>query len=272
MAPLAGAFGGLLASGILHLPGIGNIPDGSWRLIFVIEGIITVGIGLVALIFLTDRPETAKWLSQAEKDLVIARVKSERVAVTHALDKPDAKKLWSGLANPVTAITGLIFLFGTVTVQYVLHSSYWLNFPHHSESPGYYVGSAQPGKLHSTSYEYKTDMFCVTRGLVFFAPTIVRSIYPEATVTQQQLYTVPPYTVGAICLLAVCLTSWKTDKRRKYYINIELSLYSHSSDRKTIVCPSREPKLHYSGLVENIVRLTFWCDQTYTYFCVLLPS
>lgn len=172
MAPLAGAFGGLLAFGILEVRGMGSIPDGSWRLIFVIEGLITVGIGVLSLFLLTDRPETARWLSQEEKNLAIARVKSERVAVTHVLDKPDAKKLWSGLANPVTTITGLIFLLETVTVQ----------------------------------------------GLAFFAPTIIRSIYPHASVAQQQLFTAPPYAVGAVCLLAVCFLSWKTDKRHIYII------------------------------------------------------
>ncbi|KAK9777305.1 hypothetical protein SCAR479_06034 [Seiridium cardinale] len=93
MAPLAGAFGGLLASGILNVRGFGGIPDGSWRLIFVIEGLITVSIDFVSLFLLTDRPETARWLSTDEKNLAVARGKSERVAVTQSLDKPDSKKL-----------------------------------------------------------------------------------------------------------------------------------------------------------------------------------
>ncbi|KAM0816538.1 hypothetical protein AB5N19_02340 [Seiridium cardinale] len=93
MAPLAGAFGGLLASGILNVRGFGGIPDGSWRLIFVIKGLITVSIDFVSLFLLTDRPETARWLSTDEKNLAVARGKSERVAVTQSLDKPDSKKL-----------------------------------------------------------------------------------------------------------------------------------------------------------------------------------
>jgi sugar phosphate permease len=82
MAPLSGAFGGLLASAILSSRGFGGIPDGSWRLIFVIEGIVTVFVGLVGLFLLTDRPETARWLTQEEKDLAVARLKSERIVVT----------------------------------------------------------------------------------------------------------------------------------------------------------------------------------------------
>ncbi|KAI1865207.1 hypothetical protein JX265_008254 [Neoarthrinium moseri] len=172
MAPLAGAFGGLLASGILNVKGFGGFADGSWRMIFIIEGVLTVFVAILSFLFLTDRPETARWLSNEEKDLAIARVKSERVAVTSVLDRPDWRKLWKGLANPVTIVTGLCFLLETVTVQ----------------------------------------------GLSFFAPTIVRSIYPRASVTSQQLYTVPPYVVGAVCLLVMSLFSWKTDRRCIYIV------------------------------------------------------
>lgn len=91
MAPLAGAFGGLLASGILKLSHFGGLH--TWRMIFAIEGIITCGISLIAFITLTDRPATARWLSQEEKDLAIARVKAERVATTEVLDKLDKRKL-----------------------------------------------------------------------------------------------------------------------------------------------------------------------------------
>lgn len=45
MAPLADAFGGLLASGILKLDSVGSLS--SWRMIFAIEGIITICIGIL---------------------------------------------------------------------------------------------------------------------------------------------------------------------------------------------------------------------------------
>ena len=85
MTPLAGAIGGLFASGILTLDNFAGITR--WRMIFAIEGIITIGIGLTALIFLTDRPETARWLSEAEKRLAIDRVNSERLGQNQLVDK-----------------------------------------------------------------------------------------------------------------------------------------------------------------------------------------
>jgi len=115
MAPLAGAFGGLLASGILKLSHFGGLHK--WRMIFAIEGIITIGLSLIAFFTMTDRPETARWLTQEEKDLAIARVKSERVATTEVLDKMDRIKTLRGIFNPVTLTTSFIFLLDNITVQ-----------------------------------------------------------------------------------------------------------------------------------------------------------
>lgn len=165
MAPLAGAFGGLLASGILTLKHFGSLHQ--WRMIFAIEGIITIGISIIAFFTLTDRPETARWLTQEEKDLAIARVKSERVGQTAVLDGIDTKKTLRGIFSPVTVATSFIFLLNNVTVQ----------------------------------------------GLAFFAPTIVRTIYPKATVVSQQLHTVPPYVVGAFFTVLFPYLSSKIDKR-----------------------------------------------------------
>ena len=115
MAPLAGAFGGLLASAILTLDHFGGLKQ--WRMIFAIEGIITCGLAIIAFFTLTDRPETARWLTLEEKNLAIARVKSERVGTTEVLEKLDGTKVKRGILNPVTITTAFIFLLNNVTVQ-----------------------------------------------------------------------------------------------------------------------------------------------------------
>lgn len=115
MAPLAGAFGGLLASAILSLDHFGGLHQ--WRMIFAIEGIITCGLSIIAFFTMTDRPETARWLSQEEKDLAIARVKSERIGTTEVLDKIDTVKIFRGIFSPVTLATSFIFLLDNITVQ-----------------------------------------------------------------------------------------------------------------------------------------------------------
>jgi sugar phosphate permease len=165
MAPLAGAFGGLLASAILTLDSFGSTKR--WEMIFAIEGVITICLALIAFFTLTDRPETAKWLNDEQKQLAIARIKSERIATTEVLDRLDRAKLLRGVLNPVTLMTSWIFLLECITVQ----------------------------------------------GLAFFAPTIIRTIYPTYPVVRQQLMTVPPYIVGAVFVISSALLAWKKDRR-----------------------------------------------------------
>jgi Na+/melibiose symporter-like transporter len=86
-------------------------------MIFAIEGIITICLSLVAFFTLTDRPATAKWLTEEEKALAIARVKSERVGTTEVLDKIDNAKILKGIFSPVTLGTSMIFLLNNITVQ-----------------------------------------------------------------------------------------------------------------------------------------------------------
>ncbi|CEO59585.1 Putative Permease of the major facilitator superfamily [Penicillium brasilianum] len=172
MAPLAGAFGGLLASAILRLDSFGGLK--TWRMIFAIEGIITIGLGLLAFATLTDRPETARWLTQEEKRLAISRVRSEYeyAGARAVLDKLNMKKITRGIFNPVVQAISWIMLLACVTVQ----------------------------------------------GLAFFAPTIVRTIYPEKSTVEQQLQTVPPYIVGAVSTILIPYLTGRLDRRLILFI------------------------------------------------------
>ncbi|KEY74974.1 hypothetical protein S7711_01321 [Stachybotrys chartarum IBT 7711] len=114
-APVAGAFGGLLASAILRLDSVGSLRE--WRMIFVIEGIVTVAIGIIGLFTLADRPESARWLTAEQKELAEKRVLSERVGQTQVLDKLDKRKFVGGMWNPVVIPTAVIFLFANITVH-----------------------------------------------------------------------------------------------------------------------------------------------------------
>ncbi|CAM1510596.1 Fc.00g009310.m01.CDS01 [Cosmosporella sp. VM-42] len=115
MSPLAGAFGGLFASAILKADHFGMLKD--WRMIFAIEGIITVAISLYSFFSLTDRPESARWLTPDEKELCVARVMAERTGQTQAIDGIDWKKLLRGMSCPVTMHIAVLFLFNNITVQ-----------------------------------------------------------------------------------------------------------------------------------------------------------
>ncbi|KAF8439207.1 major facilitator superfamily domain-containing protein [Terfezia claveryi] len=78
-ATLAGAFGGLLARGISEMDGIGGRPGWAW--IFILEGLATVCVAFAAYWVINDYPETAKFLTQEEKDEVHRRLKLDRTSL-----------------------------------------------------------------------------------------------------------------------------------------------------------------------------------------------
>lgn len=72
---LAGAFGSLIASGIAKMQGVQGYAG--WRWIFILEGIVTVVIGLCAFFITPNFIEDAKWLSTEEKSYLLERIESD---------------------------------------------------------------------------------------------------------------------------------------------------------------------------------------------------
>lgn len=69
---VAGAFGGLIATGVGFLSGKANLYG--WQWLFILEGIPAVIIGVLIWFFLPDYPETAKFLTQEERDFCNVRM------------------------------------------------------------------------------------------------------------------------------------------------------------------------------------------------------
>ncbi|KAN0087462.1 Major facilitator superfamily domain containing protein [Tylopilus felleus] len=74
-ATVAGAFGGILAYGIEKMEGIGGLHG--WQWIFCLEGITTVLVALACPFFMYDYPETASFLTEAERSYVIELMKTD---------------------------------------------------------------------------------------------------------------------------------------------------------------------------------------------------
>ena len=84
---------------------------------FIVEGAPTILIGVATLFVLTDRPEQARFLSQAEKDWLSATLRAERRAkdavrtftVLQALFNPKVLLLSLNYLGIVTASLGMLF-------------------------------------------------------------------------------------------------------------------------------------------------------------------
>ncbi|KAI9677045.1 MAG: hypothetical protein M1817_006884 [Caeruleum heppii] len=91
---LGGAFGGLLAYAIAKMRGIGGY--NGWRWIFIIEGILTVVTSIFAKWLVVDWPETAKFLTDEDRALLVRRLTEDSgIAKMNRLDKKSAKRIFS---------------------------------------------------------------------------------------------------------------------------------------------------------------------------------
>ena len=74
---VSGMVGGPTSGMIMqHLDGFLGFRN--WQWLFLIEGLLPVVMGIAAFFVLNDRPRDAKWLSEREKDLLIANLSVER--------------------------------------------------------------------------------------------------------------------------------------------------------------------------------------------------
>ncbi len=116
-ASIAGAFGGLLATGLSRIPawGVEGARVHTWRNIFFFEGLITMLIGLVAPVWMPTSPETAYFLTERERRIATERLAREHKAV------PDEHVTLKHVSRAVLSIhnytCALGFFLLNITVQ-----------------------------------------------------------------------------------------------------------------------------------------------------------
>jgi ACS family tartrate transporter-like MFS transporter len=108
--PIAVAAGAPLSTALLGLDGLWGLRG--WQIMYIAEGVPTVLIGLVTLLVLTDKPAQAKFLTDAEKAWLTAKLASERAA------KEAVRKFsfLEGLYNPKILLLSLNY-FGIVVAS-----------------------------------------------------------------------------------------------------------------------------------------------------------
>jgi MFS transporter, ACS family, tartrate transporter len=74
--PASSLIGGPISGLILEMDGIWGLRG--WQWLFIIEGLPAIVVGLVVLVVLADRPETAQWLSPQERTALIGILSEER--------------------------------------------------------------------------------------------------------------------------------------------------------------------------------------------------
>ncbi|KAM0277374.1 hypothetical protein ACHAO9_012576 [Fusarium lateritium] len=141
-ASLAGSFSGLLAFGIQHMEGVAGL--GGCRWIFILEGILTVCVGVAIPWVLPDSPATASFLSEQEKVFVAERLRLDvRVSMDHDGEDEESDNFeWRYLKDALTdwkIYLGVIIYWGNSI------STYGFNFsaPTIIKELGYSAAQAQ---------------------------------------------------------------------------------------------------------------------------------
>ncbi|KAH7040206.1 putative MFS transporter [Microdochium trichocladiopsis] len=119
---LANAFGGLIGAGVLgNLEGAHGIAG--WRWLFIIEGVITVGLALVAVLVLPDYPSTTRWLSTDEQAYAQWRLRED----TGEEDTADAISIKEGVLLALR--DPRLYLFTLLQHTSLLSQSFQYFFP-----------------------------------------------------------------------------------------------------------------------------------------------
>jgi ACS family tartrate transporter-like MFS transporter len=112
-APLSTALGSPISGALLEIHGLFGLA--SWQTMFLLEALPAVLFGVVVLFVLTDRPEKAAWLTEAERNWLVATMDAEAAATTGGA----RHSLWRGLADIRVLVLSLVY-FGTSAGLYTL--------------------------------------------------------------------------------------------------------------------------------------------------------
>ncbi|KAJ4328721.1 hypothetical protein N0V84_000720 [Fusarium piperis] len=113
LVTLLGNFSAVI-SGVLSFAFDGVYARGlsGWKWLILTEGIFTIILGIIVYLVLPDFPNTARWMSQAEKDFIQARLP---INAPRAAEKDfDWKEFWQTLKDPKLWLFLLCWAFYTI--------------------------------------------------------------------------------------------------------------------------------------------------------------
>jgi len=149
--PISTAVGSTV-SGLIIAGGDGLFGLSGWRVMFLVEGIPAILLGLVTLRFLSDRPDQARWLPDDERDWLRARLDAEAAEVQAAGHWP----LRRALTHPRMLALAFVY-FG---ISYGLYA----------------LGFFLPTIVAGFEQQFGTRLDITGRGLVTAVPYVVAAV------------------------------------------------------------------------------------------------
>jgi ACS family tartrate transporter-like MFS transporter len=115
--PLATMVGGPISGALLEMHGVLGLKG--WQWLFIIEGLPAIGLGLIALRFLDDGPQQARWLKPEERQ-ALARTLAEEADDARSTGYAD---LGQALTRPRVLVLGLIYFCAVIGLYGM---SFWM--------------------------------------------------------------------------------------------------------------------------------------------------
>jgi len=101
--PVAGVLGSPISGAILGMDGVLGL--GGWQWVFILEAAPAVLLGLFSLVWLTDRPEQAAWLSPEQRGWLADKLGAERQRAI----KVRQLSVWKVMVNKHVLIMALVY-------------------------------------------------------------------------------------------------------------------------------------------------------------------
>lgn len=112
--PVAGIVGGLVSSQLLQLNGVLGIAG--WKWLFIATGLPSVLLGIVVWFYLTDRPQTAEWLSDEQKSNLLDLLKQDH----NQVQARNQDQRESGGTGPTSAVVWNFRVWQYATIYFCL--------------------------------------------------------------------------------------------------------------------------------------------------------
>ena len=112
-APISVVLGSPISSALLEMHGLLGLKG--WQWMFLMEALPAVVLGFVVLVYMTDRPENAKWLKDDERNWLVNAMNAEHAAKAATA----SHSIWRGLADMRVLALALVY-FGTSAGLYTL--------------------------------------------------------------------------------------------------------------------------------------------------------
>lgn len=139
--PVISMLGSPISGWLLTLDGLGGLAG--WQILFIVEGIPAVILGLLVLRYMTNRPEQARWLDPEQREWLTGVIHREQAAKSNNREYT----LWQALTDGKVWVLAAIY-FGILTSLYGI--SLWLPLIIQNFSPE--LGTLAIGSLAAIPY------------------------------------------------------------------------------------------------------------------------